>query len=392
MDGQPSISRATQFHRRGRLERRLVVRREELERLVMDRIAAIADPGATADPSYLPGLRAALAAALDYGFAAITDPQRDPAPVPIELLSQARLAARNGVSFDAVMRRYAAGHSLFADVLLDEAMAAGIEGAELKSALRALAVRYDRIVVAVSEEYGHEQRPIPASGAQRRAERVKRLLEGDPVDASELGYELDRNHLGLVAAGAGAQEAIGGLVSGLDRRLLLVAPDETTAWAWLGGRRSFEAEELAAIRSVSLPPEVTIAVGEPGGGIAGWRLSHRQAAAALPVALRSDEAFVAYADVALLASMLQDDLLATSLRKLYLDPFNRERDGGAALRTTLRAYFSAERSVSSAASALGVKRHTVTNRLRIVQTVIGRPLGECFADLEAALRLADLDT
>jgi hypothetical protein len=55
-------------------------------------------------------------------------------------------------------------------------------------------------------------------------------------------------------------------------------------------------------------------MGEPARGIDGWRLSHRQAKAALPTALRAPEAFVRYGDVALLAATLADDLLATSLR------------------------------------------------------------------------------
>ena len=49
------------------------------------------------------------------------------------------------------------------------------------------------------------------------------------------------------------------------------------------------------------PAEVALAIGEPGQGLAGWRFSHRQAAAALPIALHSDRTHTRYADVALLA-------------------------------------------------------------------------------------------
>jgi DNA-binding PucR family transcriptional regulator len=119
-------------------------------------------------------------------------------------------------------------------------------------------------------------------------------------------------------------------------------------------------------------------------------LTHQQASAALPIALRSPEPFVRYADVALLASILQDDLLASSLRELYLDPLERERDGGEVARRTLRAYFAAERNVSSAAVALGVKRHTVTNRLRTIEQRLGRPLNDCASEVDTALRLEDL--
>ena len=50
-------------------------------------------------------------------------------------------------------------------------------------------------------------------------------------------------------------------------------------------------------------------VGEPGEGLVGWRLSHRQAKAALPIAERRGQAILRYADVALLASILRDDLV-----------------------------------------------------------------------------------
>jgi DNA-binding PucR family transcriptional regulator len=100
---------------------------------------------------------------------------------------------------------------------------------------------------------------------------------------------------------------------------------------------------------------------------------------------------VRYADVALLASMLRDELLVTSLRELYLDPLEEERDGGAVARQTLKAYVAAERNVSSAAAALGVSRRTVGNRLRMIERRLNRPLPAMIAAIEAALHLDALD-
>jgi len=124
-----------------------------------------------------------------------------------------------------------------------------------------------------------------------------------------------------------------------------------------------------------------------GRYFAGWRLTHRQAQAVLPIARRSGKSCLRYADGALLASLLQDDLLATSLQERYLSPLASERDGGR----TLRAYFAANRNASSAAAALGVNRYTIANRLRIVEERVGRSLASAGAEIEAALRLHDLD-
>jgi DNA-binding PucR family transcriptional regulator len=75
---------------------------------------------------------------------------------------------------------------------------------------------------------------------------------------------------------------------------------------------------------------------------------------------------------------------------IYLAPLAAERDGGAVARRTLRAYFAAERNISSTAAALGVDRRTVRNRLRAIEELLGRPLGEAAPDLEVALRLEQL--
>ena len=120
-------------------------------------------------------------------------------------------------------------------------------------------------------------------------------------------------------------------------------------------------------------------------------ISHQQASAAFPVAMRSPKSITRYADVSLIASMLQDEVLVRSLDDLFLAPLTEERDGGAVLRETLRAYFTAERNVSSAAAMLDVTRHTVTNRLHAAEERLGRPLATCATEVEVALRLHATD-
>jgi hypothetical protein len=256
--------------------------------------------------------------------------------------------------------------------------------------LRRQATSFERLLEAVSEEHGREVKAWPSSTADRRRDIVKALLAGELVDHSELEYDLEGHHLALMAKGEGAPEVMGALAERLDRRLLAVCREEEPVWAcWLGGRHPVESG--IAIRALeSIPLErVFVTIGEPGEGLAGWRLSHRQAKAALPIAERRAEASLRYADVILSVSILRDDLVAASLRQLYLDPLEATRDGGSVARETLRAYFAAERNVSSTAAALGVNRRTVTNRIRAIEDLYGRPLGEFATELEIALRLAD---
>ena len=176
----------------------------------------------------------------------------------------------------------------------------------------------------------------------------------------------------------------------LDRRLLAVRREEGDVWAcWLGGMHPLEAERALRVLVETPLDGVCVTVGEPGEGLVGWRLSHRQAKAALPIAARRGQAVLRYADVALLASILRDDLVTTSLRQLYLEPLERARDDGKVGRETLRAYFAAERNVSSTAAALGVDRRTVTNRIRAIEELFGRPLKDFAMELETALLLDD---
>jgi DNA-binding PucR family transcriptional regulator len=111
----------------------------------------------------------------------------------------------------------------------------------------------------------------------------------------------------------------------------------------------------------------------------------------LTVAQRSGQRLVNYFDVALLASALQDDLLLTSLRRIYLEPLATERDGGAAAKRTLRAYFEAAGNISSAATAAGITRVTVRKRLLAIEERFGRPLASARGEIELALRLDEID-
>jgi hypothetical protein len=367
---------------------RLRERLPEIQAAIATRVYAISDPHDVADPAYLQGLKAALTAAVDYRIAVLEVGERHPPAVPPVLLAQARLDARDGVPLDTVLRRYFAGSALFGDFLVEEAERAEVPSSTLRRLLGAQATLGDRLVEAVSEEHVRETKSWPSSTAERRRECVKSLLAGELVDHSELGYELDAHHLALIVKGEGSREVMSELGGRLDRRLLAVCHEEEPIWAcWLGGQRPLDAEKaLRALGEISLD-RAFMTVGEPGEGLAGWRLSHRQAKAALPIAERRGQAIVRYADVALLASILRDDLAVTSLRQLYLEPLERARDGGKVGRETLRAYFAAERNISSTAAALGVDRRTVTNRIRAIEDLVGCPLEDFATELEIALRL-----
>ncbi len=387
---------------------RLRSRRAELQREIFVRVQEVVhDPVGDGDAEYEQGLRATVAAAVEYGLRGLERGRcGPPSSVPGEVVAQARRAARTGVSLDAVLRRYMVGNALLWDYVMQESEriqpASSDAGSGLRGALRVQSSLLDELVVVVAREYAGELEHPGSSREQRIGEMVRMLLAGGNVSATELDYDLDGEHVGVIATGAGCEQLLRRAAERLDRRLLSVKCGHDTAWAWLGGQRSLAMADLerALFAQTSRPRSpssdrgslegVMCAVGEPARGIEGWRLTHAQGQAALSVALRRPRHFTRYADVALLAAALRDETLARSLIAVYLAPLGDARDGGEVLRGTLRAYLASERNASSAAVMLRVARSTVENRLRTIEERLGRSLRQCPAELEVALHLDDL--
>lgn len=386
-------------------------RRHEIEERIYTRVReAVRDPVANSNEEYLAGLRAAVAAAVDYGLGGIEDGvEPSSMAVPREAMAQARLAARSGVNLDAVLQRYIVGHSLLWDLVMEEADRAGPPGGALREMSRAQSALLERLTSAVAQEYGRERERMGRSREQRLAESVRALLAGDEQGGAidtrewEADYELDAEHLGVIAKGETAVEALRGVAARFDRQLLCVAQGQGTVWGWLGGQRTLRMSDLRRALEASAnaagmgtgghsrEERAALAVGEPARGLAGWRATHRQAQAALLVALRRPAPLTCYADVALLAAALKDRALGRALLEIFVSPLGESHNGSSVLRQTLRAYLAAEGNASSAAAALGVARSTVEKRLRIAEERLGRVLRPCPVELEVALTLDALE-
>jgi PucR C-terminal helix-turn-helix domain len=375
---------------RSLLRERLQARREEIEEAILNRTFSLADPAEVDDPTYTAGLKNAVSVAVEYALQALLEAPGTDAPIPPALFVQAREAARHGVSVDTVLRRYLAGHTLLGDFILQEAEE-NLSSEGLQRICRRQATLFDRVLQAITDEYKRHAAPRSPSLERARVECVEALLAGELVDSARLGYEIeDRYHLGAIAQGPEARTALRELSVRLDSRLLLLEAGSFT-WAWFGTGRGIQADEASLLAASHWPSHTALALGESGEGIDGWRLTHRQARAAIAIAVRGPRNVVRYTEVALLAAALGDEVLAASLRERYLRPLEGERDGGASLRKTLRAYFASERNVSSSAAVLGINRNTVTSRLQEIAERLGKPLAECSTELEVALRLDELD-
>jgi hypothetical protein len=374
-------------HVRASLAERLRSRHEEIERAIFARVRAVSEPTAHEDAEYLAGLRATVAAIVDYSLLGIALGEAWVDPIPAIASTQARRAARAGVGLDTVLLRYAAGHRLLGDVVIAEA--GKMHGDGLRHVLDEQGWLLERLIVAVSAEYKLAKQHAGLTSDQRHARCVERLLASEPVDASRLRYQLDASHLGVIATGVDAAEALRNIAARLECSLLLVDRREGTVWGWLGSQLSATAwgikDALPAVEHL----DVSYAVGEPGTHIEGFRKTHNQAQAARRVALCRPRKLTRYADTMLVSAALCDETLARSLTEIFLAPLASQRDGGAALRHTLRCYIDCDGNVSSTAAAMGIARHTVANRVRAAEQAMERAVHTCVAELDVALRLGE---
>jgi GGDEF-like domain len=374
---------------------RLRARHDEIAQAIYHRIReAVPDSVGARDPTYQTGVLAAVNAVLAYSLHAIEHGPGWSEPIPPEATAQARRAARAGISSGAVLRRYVAGHGRLGEFVAEETERIGlaINAPALLHISRTQDALLGHITAAIEHEHDQERQRIGCS--QSRLEIVKRLLRCDPVapaELTELDYELDGSwHLGLIAIGENADDALRELSICLGHKQLRVSCDDETVWAWIGGPHRLAITDIERLLSTTSFAAVSLAVGEPARGIEGWRQTHRSAQLAHLVARCRRHGLTRYLDVALEATLLQDEALADVLIEGYLSPLDDENGGGLALRRTLRAIFDAEHNVSSAASILKVDRRTVHRWLGEIEQRLGYRLHEHQAEIEIALRLEKL--
>jgi len=343
------------------------------------------ESGVSSDGEGLAGLQAAARETVELVAELIEQGASWEPRFPPAVAAQARHLARNGVPLDTAMRGYYAITSLcfeFATSEIDD-----LPEDTLPYLVSIQSQHGDYLMSAVSAAYEDELARLNRSPSTRRLEeRLQRLLASEPAETSGLDYDFELWHLGMVAVGGDVELVAKRLAERLGCQLLFLPRGAETAWVWLGAGRAIPFAELE--RLVTADEDAAFATGEPRRGLDGWRLTHREAQAALEVLRRKPQRVVRCSDVVLLATAIRDEEMSAFLVDAYLRPLDSGRDG-AVLRATLRTYFASGGNAASAAASLGVDRHTVQRRLRKVEEAIGRTLDTCRAELEVALRVEE---
>jgi hypothetical protein len=323
--------------------------------------------------------------------------------LPPEATSFIRGNVRRGIPLPAELRGYRLGHAWLWDRWMralqervhdPEALMAA---QELSSAL--IFSYVDRASDVLVEEYGTERERMLRGASQLRAETVRAILSGEPLDEEtlhgRLGYDVRRRHVAVRVASRTSE--VRGLERAAREAAAAVAPGEplivpsgaASFDVWAG---SYEAVDTARLERYEPPEGVLVAFGRPARGIEGFRRSHGEAVQAARVAALARDAgrrVVGYAQVELVSLLASDLPRAREFVATRLGPLAAAEEPAQRLRETLRVFLATGGRSVRAAKELYVHQNTVVYRVKRAEELLGRRVTDEPLELMCALLLAD---
>jgi DNA-binding PucR family transcriptional regulator len=375
----------------------------QVSRALTERILEM-EPALGEAPAVVDGLYASVSENVDQLTGTLIDgPAPRDTPAPAAALAWARMLAQRDIPMATLLRAYRVGQARYHQLAMAE-IARLTSDADTATATATLLSEVtfafvDRTSEDVMEAYQAERDAWVQNRAAARAAQIAALLGGGPVDLGEaeriLGYALDGPHVaalfwsddGALADAAGLDREITRLAEhlGCPRPPLVVPLPTNTVGAWFP-RRSPAVPQWPESTDTAL----RLAIGNPASGPDGFRLTHRQARAALAVAEFADaehrRAVTAWSVVGPVALMCADrDQLAVWVQAT-LGGLAAADEGMERLRETL-LLFLGNRSFTNTAKAQHLHKNTIQYRVKRAEDALGRPLEEHRDDIELALRV-----
>ncbi len=221
------------------------------------------------------------------------------------------------------------------------------------------------------------------------ARHLDGILAGDisdPDAASRmLSYDVHGWHIGLVVwkpADCAATMDLGAIAQRLRRwgprqATLMMPDDETSVFAWI--RLPRPDHDLSALGAAILSddPNLRVACGDPGQGLAGFRETHRQAKAAHGVgelAEGTPHGVLHFRDVAAISFLVTRPEETSAWVRSVLGGLGEEGEETARLRETVRVFLGVGENTSEAAARLFVHRNTVKYRVARARELLASDL------------------
>ncbi len=373
----------------------------EIDVTVADMVDAIlvAEPTLGADPALVAEVRASsLANVRRYLVVARRADGITPADAPLEALDVARSFVRRGIETDVMYQAYRHGQQVLWRRWMEtaETIATGADlAAVLNPSLDLLFTYVDSVLGRTIAEMQRERERVLGGALARRAEAIRLVLDGAPIDAgtagARLGYDLRRDHTALVLWGdkevtsAALEAAAATVARAVGVRLpLMLSPTSSVLWAWVG---SDGPVDLAG--AASAVPGVRLAIGPTRRGVGGFRSSHEAALSMHRLMAGNPEAglVATYAELEVIALAAQDEGRAREFVQATLGPLAADSPTATRLRETLRVFLEEADHGPRTAARLHTHRNTVLQRVARATELLGHPPGERRLAVALALEL-----
>lgn len=303
----------------------------------------------------------------------------------------ARLAALHEMPLEDVIAGYRVAHRVIEDALFEAVYEAGTAPGTsldvLRHCCRQLFTQFEALIELVTAEYLDETEGRSIDENTRRLRATQSVLAGKhPVIALPF-YDLDAEHVAVVARGATAH-ALATFAQGRGRTAVCLYLDRSVVWAW------FSAVSPEKVRDVVFEQAQRgwLGIGEPAWGVAGFRRSHAEARSAYRVSEWTGQRAARFADVSAEAIGLADVDAALALVHRHLGQLAGEGRRKDVLRETLEVYLASQQTLRYAAAKLGLTERTVANRLAAVRELLPPNTELSSLELALALRLRPLVT
>jgi hypothetical protein len=260
----------------------------------------------------------------------------------------------------------------------------------------------DFVASQVAETYTRDYEALNRSRAHMRRSLVKDILRGEGQglsgsDAAILSYELGSRHVAVllptVAEGAAAQLAVGMRASVNCQSSLVYPLSMNSTVVWLGRIGQWKPAVLDALEAMLVEAGIPATVGGAHAGVDGFRTTLTEAMDAERIRAAWDQrgspSVVRHHDVGLEILLMRDPAQARRFVERELGPLALDTVEAARLRETLEVSFRFGSHVA-AAEHLQLHEHTVRNRLRKAEELLGFRMGERRTELQVAARLMRL--
>ncbi|HTV00213.1 MAG TPA: helix-turn-helix domain-containing protein, partial [Luteitalea sp.] len=319
---------------------------------------------------------------------------------PHEAVVYARDLARRGADLSVLLRAYDLGHQLFWGEWTRRCSARTSDPSVLAElfdvSAKFLFSYFDTVPALVTDAYRQELRSRTDTQEARRTAAVCALLGAATGDVRAIGVELDYPLLGIRHLAVihdvpddRALRPVRRLARTIGAGILVVRAETQRTWGWIGLPPTLSDATLEEhLTRLDGGGSGTLAVGDIGAGVEGFRDSHREAELALRHAQSGGAgSVVRYRDLGAVSLLASDTRRARRFVEHELGALAAPNAAASRARATARVFLQENCNRARTARRLGVHYNTVAYKLKAAEALLGRPLTHRRFDLEAALLL-----